>query len=269
MVEEFRRIHLATPTAAAAGGRLITAAVLMGAMMKNETDRLTLIAKGDGPIGQMVVTAGNSGQAKCDILNPGIEVLINAAGKLDVAKAVGEGSLTVIKDTGYSEPYNSTVKLVSSEIAEDIAYYYALSEQVPTVCALGVYVDTQGVVEHAGGYILQLMPNCPEEMIDYLEKKTRQMPNVTELLKKKMQPEDIIRTIFADGAYDYDINRRLQPRYYCDCSRQRVESMLMALDEKEIEEIAKEKKDVEIQCHFCNKKYTFDIESIKKMKETK
>ncbi|MGI6348738.1 MAG: Hsp33 family molecular chaperone HslO [Eubacteriaceae bacterium] len=264
-VEEFRRIHQASPTAAAAGGRLVTAAILMGAMMKNERDRLTLIIKGEGPVSQIVVTAGNNGQVKGDILNPDIEVLINAAGKLDVAAAVGAGTLTVIKDTGYSEPHNSTVRLVSGEIAEDIAYYYALSEQIPTVCALGVFVDEEGVVRRAGGYILQVMPNCPEEMVVYLEQKTEKMSAITTLLKENSNPQSVIAALFDEGGFAYEINRTLQPQYVCDCSRERVESMLSALDTKELSEIMQEQTNVEVKCHFCNQTYLFDVKSIQEM----
>lgn len=268
-VEDLRQIHLTTPTATAAAGRLTTAAALMGAMMKNETDRLTLIVKGDGPIGQMVVTANKNAQVKCDIAEPCIDVFVNSAGKLDVAKAVGAGTLTVIRDTGYSEPYNSTVRLANSEIGEDVAYYYALSEQIPTVCALGVFVNKEGNVQYAGGYILQLMPSCPEEMVAYLEQKVKELPSVTEFLKARMQPEEIIGTIFDDGQYAYDINRTLHPQYYCDCSKERVQSMLTTLDAKEIEDMVKNQQGIEVKCHFCNHIYNFDTDNMEKIKKLK
>ena len=225
-VEEFRRIHQASPTAAAAGGRLVTAAILMGAMMKNESDRLTLIIKGEGPVSQIVVTAGNNGQVKGDILNPDIEVLINTAGKLDVAAAVGAGTLTVIKDTGYSEPHNSTVRLVSGEI-EDIAYYYALSEQIPRY-ALGVFVDEEGVVRHAR-YILQVMPNCPEEMVVYLEQNGKNVRHNNIVERKQQSTKRDLRylTKAALPMKSIDIATAI-----CLRLQQRELSMLSALDTK-------------------------------------
>lgn len=262
-VEELRKIHNCTATASAAAGRILTAAMIMGVMMKGDNDKLSLIINGDGPIGKIVVTSDSCGKAKCDIENPDIDVLINDAGKLDVAKAIGSGKLTIIKDIGLKTPYNSTTELISSEIAEDIAYYYAASEQIPTVCSLGVLVEKDNSIACAGGYLIQVMPNCDEEIIDYLENRIKEMPPITEMLKNNMSETDIINEIFSKGNYKYKIEQSIEPGYFCDCNYDKAEEIIKSLGKKELKEIIDKKEALELKCHFCNKKYNFSIEKIK------
>jgi molecular chaperone Hsp33 len=261
--EEMRRIHNCTATAAAAAGRLLTAAMIMGAMMKSDADKLSLIVDGDGPIGRIIATADSFGRAKCDIANPQIDVLINNTGKLDVGKAVGKGKLTVIKDMGLKTPYNSTIELISSEIAEDIAYYYAASEQIPTICSLGVMVNADSSVSCAGGYLIQAMPNCGEEIINYLENTIKEIPAVTEMIKNNLSEKDIINNIFSKGNYKYKIEQSIPARYYCDCSYEKAEGIIKALGREELKKITEQNEDIELICHFCNKKYMFSIDKIK------
>lgn len=267
-IEEMRCIHNSTATATAAAGRLLTAAMMMGVMMKNEKDLLTLIMNGDGPIKQITVTTNNRAQAKCDIHYPQIDVLINDCGKLDVGKAIGQGTLTVIKDVGLKTPYNSTIELVSSEVAEDIAYYYAISEQIPTVCSLGVLVQPDNSVLCAGGFIIQVMPDCPEEVIDYLENRIKEIPSITTMLKNDLSEEDVIHEIFKQGNFDYKIEESIAPQYYCDCSYEKIESILKSLGNEGLENILKEQQDIELKCHFCNKTYHFELEKIDKLLKT-
>jgi len=264
-IEELRKIHNTTPTATAAAGRLLTAGMIMGSMNKGQNDKLTLIVSGNGPIEKITVTADNYGRAKCDIANPQINVLINSCGKLDVAKAVGEGKLTVIKDLGLKTPYNSTIELISSEIAEDIAYYYAASEQIPTVCALGVLVGVDGSVICAGGFIIQVMPNCPDKVITYLEKITKEIASVTDMLKNNYNEKDIIDAIFKKGSYDYKIEQSIKAKYYCDCNMEKAERILISLGKKELENIIRQDEGIELNCHFCKKKYAFKKEDIRRL----
>jgi molecular chaperone Hsp33 len=259
-----RTIHNSTATATAAAGRLLTAAMMMGMMMKNEKDRLTLIVNGNGPIEQITVTGNSRAQAKCDIRYPNIDVFVNEYGKLDVGRAVGAGTLTVIRDIGLKLPYNSTIELVSSEIAEDIAYYYAASEQIPTVCSLGVLVQPDNSVLCAGGFIIQVMPTCPEKVVDYLENIIKELPSITTMLKNNMTEIDIINEIFKKGGYDYKIEENISPEYYCDCSYEKIEGILKSLGREELENILKEQQEIKLKCHFCNKKYDFDIGRILK-----
>jgi molecular chaperone Hsp33 len=262
-VEELRQIHNCTATASAAAGRLLTAAMIMGVMMKGENDKLSLIIKGDGPVGHIIATSDSYGRAKCDIENPNIDVLINEAGKLDVGKAIGTGKLTIIKDIGLKMPYNSTTELISSEIAEDIAYYYAISEQIPTVCSLGVLVEKDNSVLCAGVYFIQVMPNCDEEIIDYLENIIKEMPAVTEMLKNNMNEKDIVEKIFSKGGYKYTIEQSIEPKYFCDCNYDKAEKIIKSLGKEELENIINSNEDVELKCHFCNKTYNFSIDKIK------
>lgn len=262
-VEKLRQIHNCTATASAASGRLLTAAMIMGAMMKGEHDKLSLIIKGDGPIGQMIATSDSFGRAKCDIANADIDIIINEAGKLDVGKAIGAGYLTIIKDIGLKAPYNSTTELISSEIAEDIAYYYAVSEQIPTVCSLGVLVEKDNSIACAGGYLIQVMPNCDEEIIDYLEKRIKQIPPITEMLKNNMNEKDIIEIILGEGDYKYTIEQSIQPKYFCDCNYDKAQEIIKSLGAKELGDIIDKNEDLELKCHFCNKTYNFSIDTIK------
>lgn len=262
-VEELRQIHNSTATASAAAGRLLTAAMIMGVMMKGDNDKLSLIINGNGPIGKIVVTSDSRGRAKCDIENPDIDILINDAGKLDVAKAIGDGKITIIRDIGLKTPYNSTIELISSEVAEDIAYYYAVSEQIPTVCSLGVLVEKDNSIACAGGYLIQVMPNCDEEIIDYLETRIKEIPPITDMLKNNMSQTDILDKIFSEGNYKYKIEQNIEPKYFCDCNYDKAEEIIKSLGRKELGDILNKNENLELKCHFCNKTYNFSINQIK------
>lgn len=259
--ERARAIHNTSPVVSAALGRLLSAGLMMGAMMKNKEDRLTLSLKGDGPLGGIIVTADSEGSVKGYPFNPLVIIPANSKGKLDVAGAVGRGSLTVISDIGLKEPYVGTVELISGEIAEDIAYYYQVSEQVQSAVALGVLLNKENIIDSAGGFIIQLMPGCTDDITDKLQEGLSSIEPVTTMLHRGLSPEDILGIIF--DKMDLEINERLECSYRCDCSRERVERALISTGREEILDMISEGKNVELECHFCNKKYNFSVEELK------
>ena len=261
-VEEARQHHGTSPVATAALGRLLTAGTMMGSMMKNETDMLTLQVRGDGPIGGITVTADSKGDVKGYVENPDV-MLPPKNGKLDVGGAVGKGYLTVIKDLGLKEPYVGKTELVSGEIAEDLTYYYAKSEQIPTAIALGVLVDTDTSIKAAGGFIIQLMPGATLEVATMLEERITHLKYITELLDRGETPETILDAVLGD--MDLEIIDKMPTEFYCDCSRERVEKALISIGEKDLRTILEEDKKAEISCHFCNKVYNFDEADLKKL----
>ena len=254
--EHARKIHGLSPVAAAALGRTMTAALMMGAMMKGEKDVLTLQFAGDGPIGGITVTAGSDGTVKGYVENPTVLLPPNAAGHFDVGGAVGKGFLHVLRDTGLKEPYAGEVEIQTGEIAQDLAYYFAVSEQVPSVVALGVLINREdGTVREAGGYILQLMPDCPESVITELEKTVVTMPPVTDLLREGKSPEDMLEMIL--GGLELHLYERTPAAFKCNCSRERVTAALISLGREELGEMAREGKDVHMSCQFCDADYVF------------
>lgn len=262
-VETMNTIHQTTPTAAAAAGRTLTAALLMGAMLKNQDDILTVTIKGDGEIKRIIATANNNGEAKCEILNPATGIYSTENHKLDVSRIVGKGTLTVIKDIGLKQPYMGQVELVSGEIAEDFAYYFAKSEQTPSIVSLGVFVRKDYSVIAAGGFIIQLMPDCPEEMIEYLEKKTCGIKPVTSMLLDGFDETDIAREIFAD--YAFHVTKKIDASYKCNCSEEKIIKVLLALGKEELEDILAQGEDIELRCHFCNTLYKVTLEKIEQL----
>lgn len=259
LVEEARKIHETNPTPTAAVGRMLTMGVLMGTMMKNEQDKLTIQIKGDGEIGQILVTANSKGEVKGYVANPLAEADLKPNGKLNVSGIIGKGTLNVIKDIGLKEPYIGNVPLQTGEIAEDFAYYYAKSEQIPTAVALGVLVNKDGTVKRAGGYIIQILPDTPEQIITLIENRIKESKTITEMLEQKMTLEEIATYITDDlGTYKVE---ELEPKYKCDCSRERMEKALISIGKKDIMELA-EDEETEISCQFCNKKYTFTKEEM-------
>ena len=262
-VERARAIHNTSPVVRAALGRLLTAGLMMGSMMKNEEDMLTLSVRGDGPMKGLVVTADNEGHVKGYPNNPLVIIPANSKGKLDVAGAIGEGSLTVISDIGLKEPYVGTVELVSGEIAEDIAYYYQVSEQVHSAVALGVLLNKQNVIDSAGGFIIQLMPGCKDEIIDKLQERLKNIDPITTMLHNGLNPEDILEKIF-DGM-SLEINEKMDCMYKCDCSRERVKRALICTGRKELQEMIDRGENVELECNFCNKIYNFSISELRNM----
>ncbi len=260
--EAARKIHNLSPVAAAALGRSMSAALMMGAMLKGEKDLLTLQWNGDGPLGGITVTAGPDGTVKGYVGNPSVLLPPNAAGHFDVGGAVGSGYLRVLRDTGLKEPYTGEVEIQTGEIAQDLAYYFAVSEQVPSVVALGVLINREdGSVREAGGYILQLMPDCPEEIIDKIEKAVVTLPSVTELLREGKTPEDMLQ-MALDGL-DIHFYERTPARFSCNCSRERVEKVLMALGRRELMQIIDDGKPETIHCSFCNTDYTFSLDEMR------
>ena len=260
-VEHARSIHNTSPVATAALGRLLTAGSMMGSMMKGEEDILTLQIKGSGPIGGLTVTADSKGNVKGYAYHPEAILPANDKGKLDVGGVVGAGILSVIKDLGLKEPYTGQTHLVSGEIAEDIAYYYATSEQVPSVVALGVLMNKENTVRQAGGFIIQLMPFAEDTVIDRLEKKVSEITSITSLLDQEMSPEMILEYILGD--FGLEIMDKLPVAFECNCTKKKVEKAIISIGHKEINEMIEEDKPIEVNCHFCNTHYHFSVEELK------
>lgn len=262
-VQTARTLHNTTPVASAALGRLLTAGAMMGTMLKGEKDLVTLQIKGDGPIEGLLVTADSKGRVKGYPFNPNVDIPPKSPVKLDVGGAVGKGYLTVIKDLGLKEPYVGKTELVSGEIAEDLTYYYAKSEQIPTAIALGVLVDTDTSIKAAGGFIIQLMPGATLEVATMLEERITHLKYITELLDRGETPETILDAVLGD--MDLEIIDKMPTEFYCDCSRERVEKALISIGENDLRTILEEDKKAEISCHFCNKVYNFDEADLKKL----
>ncbi|MCL2696590.1 MAG: Hsp33 family molecular chaperone HslO [Oscillospiraceae bacterium] len=262
IVNEIHRIHKTSPVASAALGRLATAGVIMGSLMKNERDLLTLRIDGGGPAGVLTVTADCRGNVRCCAGNYSVDLPLNAKGKLDVAGYVGKyGFLGVIRDTGQKEPYSTQIPLVSGEIAEDITSYYAISEQIPTVCALGVLVDRDRSIRAAGGFLIQLLPPVEEEKIEFIENNIKNMQSVTEMLDKGLTAEQI--ALAGLEGLGGSILDEWEVFYKCDCSRERTEQMLVSLGKDELQSLAESGESIEVCCHFCDKKYHFKPGEIK------
>lgn len=265
LVEEARIIHKLNPTPTAALGRLLTMAALMGASMKNEDDKLTLQIFGDGPIGSLLATSNQKAEVKGYVSEPLAEAESTKEGKLNVGAVIGKGDLRVIKDIGLKEPYIGMVPLQTGEIAEDFAYYFAFSEQIPSAVALGVLVDKDGSVKRAGGYLLQIMPNTPDEIIKLIEDRIKTSKSITQMLEENMTLEEIATYISDD--LDTRVVEEIEPKYKCDCSKERMERALISLGKKELDGLAQDEK-TEIECHFCNKKYVFSKEEIIELEKT-
>ena len=263
LVGEAAKLQQTTPVATAALGRTLTAAAMMGATLKDDGDILTIDIRGAGPLGGVVVVADSKSRVKGYVFNPQAEVPNKAEGKLDVGAAIGIGIMTVTKDMGLKEPVSGQVELVSGEIAEDITYYFAVSEQTPSSVALGVLVDVDRSVKQAGGYIIQLMPDAKEEMIAHLESYLPTLPTVTNLLEGGKSMEDILRMIFAD--YELQILGTIHPAYNCNCSREKTERALISLGADELLKILEEDKGANLHCNFCNTNYAFDESDIRKI----
>lgn len=261
IVEKAREIHNTSPVATAAIGRLLTAASIMGSMMKGEKDVLTLQIECGGPIGGITVTADSNADVKGYVNNPNVILPPNAQGKLDVSGALEPGFLNVIKDIGLREPYNGQTHLVSGEIAEDLTYYFATSEQVPSSVGLGVLMDKDNHVRQAGGFIIQVMPDTDDEVIDKLEARLGEVHSVTEMLDKGMTPEDILNYVLE--GMDVEILETVPTQYKCDCSFERVSKVIASLGKKELQEMIDDGKPVEVNCQFCGSHYKFDTEQLK------
>lgn len=263
LVEHARAAHNTSPVATAALGRLLTAGALMGSMMKNEKDMLTIQIKCDGPIQGLTVTADVAGNVKGYVDNPDVMLPPSAKGKLDVANALGLGVLNVIKDMGLKEPYIGQTILTTSEIAEDLTYYFATSEQVPSSVGLGVLMEKDNTVKQAGGFIIQVMPFVEEKVVAKLEENIAKLEPVTTMLDKGLTPEQILETVLE--GMDVEFTDTMPTQFYCNCSKERVEKALISIGKKEIKEMIDEGKTIEMHCHFCNTSYPFTVEELKEI----
>ena len=263
LVEEARKRHDTSPVATAALGRLLTAGAMMGTMCKNDTDVITIQIKCSGPIGGLVVTADARANVKGYVYNKDVMLPPSKAGKLDVGKALDLGVLTVIKDLGLKEPYSGQTHLVSGEIAEDLTYYFATSEQIPTSVALGVLMNKDNTVRQAGGFIIQMMPFAQEEVIAALETRLKEFSSVTSHLDAGETPEDMMKKLFE--GFDMEIEDKVPTQFYCNCSKERVSKAVISVGKKDLQEMIAEGKPIEVNCHFCNSHYTFTVEDMEEM----
>lgn len=259
MVERAQQIHKTSAVTSAALGRLLAAASMMGDMLKGKDDSVTLRISGDGPAGSVIAVADSQGNCRGYVSNPIVEIDLNSKGKLDVSGAIGNGTLTVMKDLNLKEPYVAQIPLVSGEIAEDITAYYATSEQTPTVCALGVLVNPDLSIRAAGGFMIQLLPFASEETISGVEKSIEGLPSFTQMLSSGMTIEAICRRALQE--FEIEILDESAPTYKCYCSKERVEAALISTGKTELEDMAKEEK-TEVTCHFCDAVYTFTSKEI-------
>jgi len=263
LVEYARTIHGTSPVATAALGRLLTAGAMMGSMMKGDKDILTLQVKGSGPIQGLTVTANSKGIVKGYAYNPEVMLPPSKKGKLDVGGALGEGVLSVIKDMGLKEPYVSQTHLVSGEIAEDLTYYFATSEQVPSVVALGVLMNRENTVRRSGGLIIQLLPFASEEVITRLEKKISEVDSITGLLDQDMTPEMILDYFL--GEFGLEILDKIPTSFECNCSKKRIEKAIISIGHKDILEMIEDNKPIEVNCHFCSQHYHYSVDELKEI----
>ena len=262
LVEHARSIHNTSPVATAALGRLLTAGAMLGASLKGEKDLLTLQIKGDGPLGGLTVTADSFSNVKGYVNNPSFVNPPNFMGKFDVGGAIGYGTLRVIKDMGLKEPYAGETELITGEIAEDLTYYFAKSEQIPTAVGLGVLMNKENTVRQSGGFIIQLMPFAEDSVIDELEKRINEINSVTSMLEEGLSPEGILEKILAP--FGVEFTDTLPTAYKCNCNRDRVTKALISVGRKELQNMVDDGKDVTLNCHFCNTDYTFGIDEIKR-----
>jgi len=263
-VYKMERIHKPSAAVTAGMGRLMTAASLMGVMLKDKDDSVTLRFNGNGPAGCVIAVSDWQGNCRISVENPIVELPLNSKGKLDVSGALGNsGYLYVVKDIGLKEPFIGTTQIVSGEVAEDITNYFAVSEQTPSVCSLGVLINPDLTVNCAGGFLIQLLPGCPENIIDILEKNISVLPPVTQMLSGKMTVDEM--AVKAMGGLDLDKLDETEFTYKCNCSRQKAQAAMLAAGKKELEDMLKDGKPAVVECHFCDKRYEFDLEDIKSL----
>lgn len=265
IVNRMEQIHQTSAVTSAALGRLLTAASMMGAVLKGKDNSITLRLNGGGPAGSVIAVSDSEGNVRGYVSNPVVEIPLNIKGKLDVAGAVGkDGTLTVMKDLGMNEPYIGQIPIVSGEIAEDITSYFATSEQLPSVCALGVLVNPDLSIQAAGGFIIQLLPTAMDDTIDKVEECIKDIPAVTQMLTSGMTPEDICRSVLK--GFDLEVLDTSSPEYRCNCSRERVAKALVSTGRESLLEMSQEKV-TEVSCHFCDKKYEFTSAEVLKLVE--
>lgn len=258
IVNEAIRIHMPSPTATAALGRTLSAASILGIMLKNKTDSVTLQIKGDGPLQGVLTVADSAGNVRGYVGNPAADVPKKANGKLNVGAAVGRGTLSIVRDAGENKPYIGMTALQSGEIAEDLSAYFAQSEQIPTLCALGVLVNPDHSCAGAGGVLIQLLPYAAEETVARLEENAKNLANLSSLVADGKTTREILQLAFAD--IDFEILDEIPVAYCCPCSRTRTERALISLGKDEVEKLAAEQDPIEVRCHFCDKKYHFSAQ---------
>ena len=254
VVSNAQQAHATTPVATAALGRALSAALLMGSMVKTGHETGLKIT-GDGPLQKVIAEANHYGAVRGYVANPEVDLITNQAGKLDVARAIGQGELFVYKNMGLKEEYESSVPLVSGEIGEDITYYFSKSEQTPAAVALGVLVDTDCSIKAAGGFIIQLLPEASEETIEQLEKNLAEIKSVSKLIDQGLSPEELLEKVLT--GFKFRVLAEREVAYQCKCDRERTRSLLVSLGQQEIEEIVADEGQVEIRCHFCGEVYSF------------
>lgn len=264
MVETAREHHDTTPVMTAALGRLLCGAAMMGSMMKGEKDLLTLQIQCSGPAKGLTVTADSAGNVKGYAVNPKVELPLNDKGKLDVGGALDLGILSVIKDMGLKEPYVGQCQLQTGEIAEDLTYYFATSEQIPSAVGLGVLVNPDGSVRQAGGFIIQLMPFTPDDVVERLEKRIAEIDSVTQMLERGLAPEQILEEIL--GEFGLEITDTLPAQFKCDCSKERISKALATISKKDMDDIINDGESIEVKCQFCNTAYKFEVEELKEIR---
>lgn len=265
LVETARKAHNTSPVVTAALGRLLTGGVMMGSTLKGEKDLLTLQVNGDGPMKGMTVTADGRGNVKGYAIHPQVMLPPNGVGKLDVGGAVGQGMLRVIKDMGLKEPYVGQTVLQTGEIAEDLTYYFATSEQVPSSVGLGVLMEKDNTVKQAGGFIVQLMPFTEDSVIAQLEQNLAEFSSVTTVLDEGKSPQEMLGILLK--GMDVEITDTIPAQFYCNCDKKRVEKAIISIGRKEIREMISENKPIEVNCHFCNTSYKFSVEELKELLE--
>jgi molecular chaperone Hsp33 len=263
IVKRMKRIHQTSPVTSVALGRLITAASMMGAVLKGQDDSITLRLNGGGPAGSLIAVSDSQGNVRGYVSNPVVEDMVNDKGRLDVAGAVGkEGTLTVMKDLGMKEPYIGQIPILSGEIAEDITSYFAISEQLPSVCALGVALKPSSAIKVAGGFIIQLLPTAMDDTIDKVEECIKGLEPITQMLSDGMTPEEICRHVLSK--FELEVLDTSIPEYKCNCSKERVSKALLTLGKEELADMANDPV-TEVSCHFCEKKYKFTSDEIKEL----
>lgn len=263
MVEAARSAHNTSPVVTAGLGRLLSAGAMMGSMLKGEEDILTLQIKGDGPVKGLTVTADSKGNVKGYANVPDVILPANAIGKLDVGGAVGAGYLSVIKDMGLKEPYVGQTELQTGEIAEDLTYYFAVSEQVPSCVGLGVLMERSNTVRQAGGFIVQLMPFAQEDVISRLEENLKKIAPVTTMLDEGNTPEQMLQLVLE--GLEPEVTDTLPCRFTCNCDKARVERALISIGKRELQDMIDEGREIEVNCHFCNRDYVFSVEELKEL----